>query len=169
MPDLPTLNKQIAAFLATCRTAALATVADDGSPHAANLQYVSDDRLSLYWVSSPGSAHSRHLAARPAAALAIYAHTDDPPNIHGLQLHGHAAALTPNTAVYHHTLKLYLYRFTFVANDEKLKAAVTAQTFYQFTPTRLRWIDNRRGFGWKHEVDLPDPGMFSSDGSDAPD
>ncbi len=169
MPDPPTLDEQIAVFLATCRTAALATVADDGSPHAANLQYVHDDRLNLFWVSSPGSAHSRHLAARPAAALAIYAHTDDPPNIHGLQVHGHAAPLAPNTDVHHHTLKLYLKKFTFVANNEKLKAAVTAQTLYKLTPTRLRYIDNRRGFGWKHEIDLADPGVSSSDGLDASD
>ena len=58
--------QESASLLSDCRTASLATVDDDGRPHAANIQYVHDERLRLYFVSSEDAAHSQHAAARPA-------------------------------------------------------------------------------------------------------
>jgi len=147
MTDL-TVDQKIQAFLATCKTASLATVDTHGKPFAANLQYVSDEAMCLYWVSSMSSAHSANIEHRHDVALTIYAHQDDPVNIHGLQLRGTAVMLGNDQLgdVY----ERYAAKYPFVTGppyDEAMKL----QLFYRFTPTWLRWLDNRKGFGWKVE------------------
>jgi uncharacterized protein YhbP (UPF0306 family) len=148
------LDRDIQLFLATCRTAALATVDDAGRPHAANVQYALRDGIDLLWVSSPSSAHSQHLLARPDAAITIYAHQDDAANIHGLQMHGSVQAIAGDTPEWNRAWEQYTRKFAFVASHPQFAEAVRSQAFYQFKPSWLRWIDNRRGFGWKHEVDF---------------
>ncbi len=155
MTDEPIdILKEAAALLAQCRTASLATVDTDGHAHAANIQYVHDDSLNLYFVSSEDAAHSRHIARNPAVALTVYHHDDTrPETIRGLQLHGRVEAVT----VKHESadeLKHYLSKFHFIADDPTLCAALEQQTFYRLTPTWLRLIDNRRGFGWKAEMEF---------------
>jgi len=148
------LESQAADFLASHRTASLATVDAQQHPHGANIQYVHDPDLCLYWVSSPDSAHSQHLLSRPCVALTIYDHDDAALQIHGLQMRGHAQPLTDSTDRMN-AQQRYLSKFTDLANHPNLCAAVDAQTFYRFTPTWLRWIDNRRGFGFKIEKQWP--------------
>ncbi len=155
MTDEPIdILREAAALLAECRTASLATVDAHGNPHAANIQFAYDDWLRLYFVSNDDAAHSRHIAANPAVALTVY-HPDDqaPATIHGLQLHGQAQAITKDTER-SRALALYAARFPFITTDPALRAAIEQQTFYHLTPTWLRLIDNRRGFGWKAELDL---------------
>ena len=155
MPDESIdILQEAATLLAECRTASLATVDDDGRPHAANIQYVHDDRLRLYFVSSEDAAHSQHITARPDAAVTIYHPEDtDPATIRGLQLHGRVTVVTDereqDTA-----LSQYLSKFSFIADSHKLRGAVERQTLYCFRPSWLRLIDNRRGFGWKAEKSL---------------
>ena len=150
MPTL-SINQQIETFLAVCRTASLATVDVDGLPCNANIQYASDSAWRLIWVSSESSAHSVNLAARPDAAITIYAHIDLPEQIHGLQLRGAAQALTDDEA--DSALRTYTEKYPFVA-EPPYNEAVARQRLYRFKPTWLRWIDNRQGFGWKHEQSL---------------
>lgn len=150
-PDFD-LTRTVSRFLDGTRTASLATVDDAGRPHAANIQFVRGDGLVLYWVSSPDSEHSRHLLARPAAAVTVYAHDDTAANIHGLQMRGRAEPVADaNTA-----WDLYTRKFPVVTTMPQVREMVDAgkQGFYRFTPTWLRWIDNRRGFGWKIEQAL---------------
>ncbi len=155
MPDKDTeLLHDAAELLAQCRTAGLATTDARGKPHAANIQYAHDDRLNLYFVSSPDAAHSQHILTNPKIALTVY-HPDDaePQNIRGLQIHAHAEPVT-DTIERHEAMRLYKARYTFIAKNPILLAAVKRQTLYRLTPTWLRLIDNRRGFGWKLEVQL---------------
>jgi uncharacterized protein YhbP (UPF0306 family) len=150
------IKREALTLLAHCRTASLATVDADGNPHAANIQFAYDDDLNLYYVSSPDAAHSRHiaLASNPAVAVTVYDHHDsEPALIHGLQLHAHATAVT-DAVERGRVLTLYTARFPFITTDPKLAAAVERQNFYKLTPTWLRLIDNRRGFGWKAEMQL---------------
>ncbi|MEM9415660.1 MAG: pyridoxamine 5'-phosphate oxidase family protein [Planctomycetota bacterium] len=142
----------ISAFLIAHRTLSLATADSDGVPHAANVQYVSDDAWNLYWVSNPESAHSQHLVARPGAAVTVYAHTDAPDQIHGLQMQGKAAAMQNEKAIAL-VRKLYEATYPFTAKPP-YRDAIDKQTFYRFRPTWVRWIDNRRGFGWSYEKTL---------------
>ncbi|MEM6334180.1 MAG: pyridoxamine 5'-phosphate oxidase family protein [Planctomycetota bacterium] len=145
------IEQEVSAFLAICRTAALATVDGEGRPHGANVQYVSDGRWRLSWVSSASAAHSVHLGERAACAATVYAHDDRPEMIHGVQLRGEAELVTGDER--RRVLDLYRGKFSFVA-DEPYATAIEKQGVYRLTPTWLRWIDNRRGFGFKVEQTL---------------
>jgi uncharacterized protein YhbP (UPF0306 family) len=147
MPDL-SVDQKIETFLATCKTASLATVDAHGNPCAANIQYAHGIRWKLYWVSSASSAHSLNIAAKPQAALTIYAHRDEPEKIHGLQLRGNAVMV--DEAQREEAYDLYQSKYPFIS-DPPYDKAIKLQQFYCFTPTWLRWIDNRQGFGWKIE------------------
>lgn len=147
MPE-QSIDRDIEACLACCKTASLATADALGRPFAANIQYAHDAAYRLYWVSSEAAQHSENLENRADAAITIYAHLDSPELIHGLQLHGQVAPL--DRAAAEDTLPLYTAKYPFVA-DPPFSEAVSRQRFYCFTPTWLRWIDNRRGFGWKIE------------------
>ena len=146
------IDQQVAALLAGCRTATVATVDEHDRPHAANVQYVHDDRSRLYFVSNPDSAHARHIARTGHVAVTVYAHQDQRPNdIHGLQLRGACQLLDdPKDRQYAHNL--YLTKYPFVAETTELLHAVEAEQFYRVTPTWIRWIDNREQFGFKVEM-----------------
>ncbi|MEX0746025.1 MAG: pyridoxamine 5'-phosphate oxidase family protein [Phycisphaeraceae bacterium] len=146
----PAIARQVLAFLQHARTASLATIADDATPHAANVQFASDAELNFYWVSSPASVHSRHIDARPATAMTIYGHDDRALNIHGLQMHGRAAVVASEVDR-DHAWNAFVDKFADLANNPRFREMIGAQQFYCFRPTWLRWIDNRRGFGFKVE------------------
>jgi len=141
-------------FLDAARTGSLATADQAGKPHGANVQMVraAGASLDLFWVSSPDSQHSKHLARQPAAALTVYAHDDTAANIHGLQMHGRAAAV-PEEEAWDVCWDLYTRKYPVVTTMPQVREMVEAgrQQFYRFSPSWLRWIDNRRGFGWKVE------------------
>ncbi|MEX0775946.1 MAG: pyridoxamine 5'-phosphate oxidase family protein [Phycisphaeraceae bacterium] len=145
----PEIRDEVARFLGDARVAGLATVDDAGLPHAANLWYASDADWRLYWVSNPASAHSRHLVGRPGVALTIYAHTDQALQLHGLQIQGAARALAPGTAEARHALATYARKYPLIAASALFKQRISGERFYEVTPRWLRWIDNRRGFGFK--------------------
>ena len=150
------LYDAVRAFLHTWRTASLATVDEQGHAHAANVQFAVDERLHLIFVSSDSAAHSRHLARDPQAAMTVYAHTDEDAGaaaIHGVQLHGRCARIDGADAR-QHAWNVYSRRFTFIADNHVLAQRVKQEQFYRFIPTWLRWIDNRRGFGFKKEMRL---------------
>ncbi|MEX2212498.1 MAG: pyridoxamine 5'-phosphate oxidase family protein [Phycisphaeraceae bacterium] len=147
------LFDEVRDLLSRWRTASLATVDALGQPHTANVQFVADERMRLYFVSSPNAAHSQHIALAPRVAMTVYAHIDDaagPGEIHGLQLHGECFAIVDETERAQ-AWDRYVKRFTFITQNERLAARVKAEQFYVVHPMWLRWIDNRRGFGFKEE------------------
>ena len=145
-------DREIPEFLADCRTASLATVDPDGGPHAANVQYVHDGALKLYFVSSPESAHSRHIGDGGPVAVTIYARNDQPDQIRGVQVHGVCRPVHDETAM-NRVWELYVEKFAF-AQTYPMRRTIESQQFYELTPHWMRWIDNRRGFGWKVEREL---------------
>ena len=148
MADL-SIDQEIETFLALCKTASLATVDAHGKPCAANIQYASDKAWRLYWVSSEDSAHSINIEHQHDAAITIYAHMDSPESIHGLQLRGQVTMLDRGQAEDAALLR-YTEKYPFVSNPP-FSEAIKRQRIYCFTPSWLRWIDNRKGFGWKFE------------------
>jgi hypothetical protein len=144
-------SREAAVVLAAGRTATLATVDEHGRPHAANVQFVHDDQLRVYFVSDPKTAHSRHVARDPRVAMTVYGHSDNRPHgIHGLQLHGRCEALEADPDR-RHAWELYSAKFVFVSSDPQMRQLTESLNFYRVTPTWMRLIDNRRGFGWKME------------------
>ena len=152
-PPFDAFAPQVAGFLATARTAALATADGDGRPHAANVRFACDERWRFCWVSSERSLHSRNIAARPDAALCIYGHDDAPAQIHGLQVRGLARAASD--VEHRHALATYSERYPEIVANAQFAAIMQREAFYVLEPTWMRWIDNRRGFGFKIEWDAP--------------
>lgn len=164
------VEAEIATFLATCRTASLATVDPGGSPCNANVQYaggLSGRPFDLLWLSSPSSEHSRNiepvippegddgLTAGPQdpraidAAVTIYGHLDDPESIHGVQMRGAARGMPLDLKS--PEARAYAGKYPFVL-EPRFEPILASQRLYRFRPNWLRWIDNRRGFGWRIEV-----------------
>jgi len=153
MPD-DELRNEIDELLRNWRTAAIATVDADGLPHACNCFYVSDDDLRLHWISGESSAHSVHIAATGRCAIAVYAHTDEESShIRGVQMHGRVEPVR-DKPLNREIEAAYKDKYPFV-RGLKLAQLLLDKTFYRFTPTWARLIDNRKGFGWKAELELP--------------
>jgi hypothetical protein len=129
----------------------LATSGPSGSPHAAPVYFAANEALRLYFFSDPQSQHSLDLARDPHAAAAIYPECRDWQDIRGLQLHGEILPVPPGPE-WDAAWELYAAKFPFVS---ELKAAVERNALYVFIPHWARLVDNRRGFGFKQEWDLP--------------
>ncbi|QDU71637.1 pyridoxamine 5'-phosphate oxidase family protein [Mucisphaera calidilacus] len=152
MPDFDVIQ-EVSVFLAACRTASLATVGEQGEPHAANVQYATDGGMNLVWVSSPQSEHSVDIEQSTHVAVTVYGHDDRPQGIHGVQMRGRAERITDNASL-NAAWEAYTAKFPFVAVDPQFKVMLEKQAFWRFTPGWIRWIDNRKGFGWKVEREL---------------
>ncbi|GAA4351164.1 pyridoxamine 5'-phosphate oxidase family protein [Angustibacter luteus] len=50
----------------------LGTTEDDGQPRVSPVYFTHDGYRDVYWVSSPGSAHSHNVAARPDVAAVVF-------------------------------------------------------------------------------------------------
>jgi len=161
--EMPTFIRALHKFLGKWKTACLATVDEAAAPHAANIQYAhdrADDRLRLYFVSSPESAHSRHIAGNAVVAVTIYAHVRRPDHIHGLQIHGRCAVVAKPSAAWDDAWRVYSAKYPFV-KVPPLRNRFMAESFYCVTPTWVRFIDNRRGFGFKQECTFENTGSGS--------
>ena len=139
----------ICALLEEATTMTLATRAPDGTPRATPVYFAADESLRLVFVSDPDSAHSRNLAASPHASAAIYPEERDWRKLRGVQMTGQACMLEGGGA--ESARREFARRFPFVS---ELAAAMAASRVYAFTPSWVRWIDNRRGFGFQQEWTL---------------
>ena len=135
----------------TTSTLTLATCGADGCPHAAPVYFAADDQLRLYFFSDPLSQHSLDLERDPRAAAAIYPECQGWQDIRGLQLKGEARQVPPG-ADWQAVWALYAAKFPFV---HELKEAVGRNALYVFIQHWARLVDNRRGFGFKQEWELP--------------
>ena len=152
---------EIIRFLSCQATAGVAVVDAKGKPHAFNIWYAVDEEGRMYFVSSLDSAHSRYILREPQVALCVYGQTDDPMHIHGVQLKGVCTLIPPvgkdgaGKGGWDHAWKTFTSRFPFVARIDMWTQAVHEQCFFCITPGWARWLDNRKGFGFKVEVDVP--------------
>ena len=144
------LQSTLRRFFTEAPTLSLATVDDAGHPHAANVNFTADDDLNLYFLSSPDSAHSRHIARCPQIAATCYAEFTDARDIRGAQLRGLCTATDPADFDAHWAR--FCAKFPYAAEYE---AHARAERFYHIHPTWARWIDNRVHFGFKMEMDCP--------------
>jgi len=134
-------------FLAAHNTLTLATVGPDGQPHAAAVFYAFTSDLRLVFLSDPASKHSQHIGEGAVVAATIQADGQEWQRIRGLQLHGFARPADDALR------SVYLARFPFIssARTGPLARAMKKVQFYQITPTWIRLVDNRLGFGHKQE------------------
>lgn len=160
-PDSPQFIETIRSFLQTSRTASLATVDKDGRPNVCNVQYAQDDDLNLYFVSNDMSAHSINIHHDPFVAMAVYAHDDRAQNIHGVQIKATAKPLE-KPGECNRAWDVFVSKFAFATALPQFSEMIQQQTFYCLVPYWIRWIDNRRQFGWKVEYQLREPETFQT-------
>ena len=140
----------IAALLREQSTLALATTDEQGQPCVAPLYYITDEELTLYWLSSETSLHSQNLKRAPTAAATIYRSTENWKEIRGVQLRGHVTVITDPTRR-RALIKAYCERFQLGAI---FKATISQCSLYALRPVFFRSIDNSKVFGHKFEIAL---------------
>ncbi|MFI7680020.1 pyridoxamine 5'-phosphate oxidase family protein [Actinophytocola sp. NPDC049390] len=72
----------------------LATADADGIPWASPVWFATEDHRSLYWVSSPGSRHSRNLAVRPEMSAVVFDSTQVPGQVQAVYMSATAVEVT---------------------------------------------------------------------------
>ena len=66
------MSEQLRAIIDANRYMTLATAGEDGRPWATPVWFATEDYRQFYWVSRPGTRHSRNLAARPELGIVIH-------------------------------------------------------------------------------------------------
>lgn len=131
----------------------LATVDQNGIPHAATLFFVADDNTRLYYLSDQNSQHSQDLAYNDKAAVTIYPLVKNWQEIRGLQMKGVVAKVDGEES--EKALEKYIKKFPFV---RELEGEVSKNQMYVFIPDWIRYVDNSKGFGHKEEKTLDGSG-----------
>jgi len=157
--------EMIAAHLRQESTLALATVDEHGEPCIAPLFYLSGPALSLYWLSSPSSLHSRNIERAPCASATVYRNAEKWKDIRGVQMRGSVTVVT-EPARRKALIKLYCERFQL---GSIFRLAIGRSRLYEFRPTFIRYLDNSKRFGYTFEVtidagDLQQSGLSSLSG-----
>jgi uncharacterized protein YhbP (UPF0306 family) len=139
---------KIGALLRGQSTLALATVDEQGLAAVAPLFYIVDEDLSLYWLSSEKSTHSRNVAREPRVAGTVYAETDRWKQIVGVQMRG-VATVVAEPARRKLLIEQYCQRFQL---GRVFRLVIGRSTLYAFRPDTFRFIDNSRSFASGFEV-----------------
>lgn len=145
-PDFATAVRSI---LDESTTLTLATVEADGSPRATPLFFAAEPDLSLLFLSDPASPHIHNLRRSPEVAASLHPAVAKWEEIRGLQLKGEVAAVSSEER--ETALEPYRQRFPFI---EQLPEALAASILFRLSPSWIRLIDNRQGFGHKQEAHL---------------
>ncbi len=133
-------------LLAETTTLTLATLDPDQTPRATPLYFAFTAGADLVFLSDPATPHAANLARQPQAAVAAYPEPADWREIRGIQMKGVVERLEGADAA--GALEEFGRRHPFLT---EVPAAWEAMQVYRFRPGWARWIDNRRGFGYRQE------------------
>jgi hypothetical protein len=148
---MPDSRSSALTYLVQHQVMTLAT-GSGGNIWAAAVFYVNLE-FSLFFLSSGKTRHARNLAANPWAAATIQEDYDDWQEIKGIQLEGAVSHLSG--AAQRKAIQVYAEKYRFVSTATGvIAAALTKVNWYQLTPSRLYFIDNSQGFGYREEVPL---------------
>ena len=148
------LRLRIEAFLEAHHVMSLATSGPEG-PWSAAVFYANDG-LTLYFISAPGSRHSRDIEASGRAAATIHRDVGNWREVRGVQLGGEAARIggTQRAAA----LARYARKFPLIADlssaPREIAAAMGRMEWYRLSPRRVRLVDNTLGFGHREELEI---------------
>lgn len=155
------LREIILSYLESHHTLSLATVGDDGLPHAATLFYVNRG-FDIFFVTSPASRHGLNLTQHAQVSVTIDEDYASWRLIKGIQMGG---KVKPVGGIWENgRLALsFVKKFPDVADffsapqrlGEKIFSKVEGVKFYELLPSRIYFIDNERGFGHREELLLP--------------
>lgn len=137
------LRHEILAILAAGKDLTLATLQENGAPHATTVSYASDG-LSIYFGCGSQSQKARNLARDPRVALTVdlpYGHWNE---IRGLSLSGSAVRLSDADQILS-VGRLFLAKFPQLGESFPLGEADMA--LFCVTPLAISVLDYRKGFG----------------------
>ena len=140
------LPDTVARYLGQHHVMTLATQGPDG-PWASAVFYAADGD-ALTFLSSPGTRHSRNLAADPRCAATIHSEVAEWQLIRGIQLEGRVDELAGDER--ERAIGRYGEKFPFDRPAVAAPAIVQALArvrWYRLRIARLHFIDNQRGFG----------------------
>lgn len=131
---------------------------------AGNVPWASDvyfalSGLDLIFFSSPCSRHCRNLVANPVCAVSVRAPVATWRDIRGLQMEG-VAGRADTVSEKAAAIAAYVAKFPFARDlladpAGMVRSAFRAQA-HIFRPTRIRYLDNRRGIGVRYSVGIVD-------------
>ncbi len=145
------VRQQALHYLQTHQVMTLATVGLEGV--WATAVFYASQNFNVYFLSAEHTRHAQNFNHQPHIAATIQEDYRDWPNIKGIQLEGTVAQLSGSAQI--KTIAQYTKKYPFLANaDIKIARALTKVNWYQLTPTRLYFIDNSKGLGYRTEVAL---------------
>jgi len=148
--------------LATCR---------DGEAWATDVWFAPHG-FDLFFYSSPGSRHSRNLAAHAACAATVHALADAWKDIRGLQMEGQAreaADLSLKARSMAAWVRKYPFAAELFAGGTELAGAMAKVRCHVFRPSTIRLVDNARGFGERFAMRLEEGRLAGKPFRDARD
>lgn len=154
------LRARLSAYLAEQTTATLASVSDDGAPHACDVFYAHADDLTLYFLSDPKTRHAQNVTRTARVSATVHGTSSGWEEIRGLQIEGVATRVT-EPVERARAFALYLGKYGFVKQwltsvdllGTMLKGLGVVE-LYKISPQWIRFIDNTLGFGHKEEINV---------------
>jgi len=150
MLSLDRANKAEVSDLLTSVSAMTIATSDSFGINAAPVYFVADKESHLFFFSNLKSEHGRNVSHNSESAVAIYPQCVGWRDIKGVQLKGNTY-LVKGTVHWDCIWKLYENKFSFV---KKFKSLAKFERLFEFIPTWIRLIDNRKNFGLKTEWTL---------------
>lgn len=146
----PEWHKKFQNFLAQRISMSVATTSPTGAPRVADVYFVSDEDLNLYFYSDPAARHSRNIQRDPRVSVAVRIESMDWHEIRGLQMDG-AAATVDDLDEHNRAWRLMCDKFPFY---ETFTNVIANLKMYRIAPKWIRWIDNSVSFGYKEDFEL---------------
>jgi uncharacterized protein YhbP (UPF0306 family) len=131
-------------------TLVLGTVGAGHQPHTTPLFYLTGPELAVYWFSSPSSLHSRNLQRDSQASISVYAPTERWNEICGVQMQGTVEKIG-SRALRRQISQAYRERFHL---SSIFRVTMARSGLYEFRPAWVRYLDNRKHFGFKFEMKI---------------
>ena len=169
------LKETVLKYLAEHYTMTIATAKGE-APWAASVFYANDG-FTLYFLSDPESRHSQDIAENPVVAVTVNEDYHDWRKIKGIQIEGKAALVTAEDDMTK-AVATYAAKYPFTAPYLKLMSSpfpgivrhldkildklpftpglpkTFNVKFYRLTATRVRFVDNEKGFAHHDEFTL---------------
>ena len=141
---------KIAGFFAQCVSMTVATTSTRGSPRAADVYFVSDENLNLYFYSDPASRHSRNILRDSRIAATVRSESMDWREVKGVQVEGRVVRVD-ESGERQKAWRLMCKKFPFYGSFTDVVAHLE---MYRVTPQWIRWLDNSQSFGYHEEFTL---------------
>ncbi len=139
-------------FLDQETTLSLATLGLGGNPQVADVYYVLDGEMSLYFISLSDSRHTTNIELDSRVAGTISARSTNWRNIKGVQLEGTCTIVGGRQRM--SGWARYVVKYPFVLSDPALAPALAKVRLYRLQPHWIRWIDNSIRLGHSEEYYL---------------